>query len=76
MFPIIPNISKILWFKIGNFYPIEHFYCYKSLNKEYNLYIKNIFLKKIFKIEIKNLKVNFIIKKIKISMDEISILLN
>ncbi|BCG49335.1 class I tRNA ligase family protein [Candidatus Carsonella ruddii] len=76
LFPIIPNISKILWFKIGNLYPIERFYYFNFLNKEYNLYIKNIFLKKIFKIEIKTFKVSFIIKKIKVSMDEISILLN
>ncbi|AFP84146.1 leucyl-tRNA synthetase [Candidatus Carsonella ruddii HT isolate Thao2000] len=77
IYPIIPNISKIFWFKIGNYYPIEKFLFKNNFFFKFNLFYKKKFLKKIKKINLKNLKFTFLyINKIIISMDEISILLN
>ncbi|AFP83966.1 class I tRNA ligase family protein [Candidatus Carsonella ruddii] len=76
LYPIIPNISKILWFKIGNYYPIEKFLINNISFFFFNLFYNKKFIKKIKKINLKNLKFTFLfIKKIIISMDEISILL-
>ncbi|XZR52512.1 MAG: class I tRNA ligase family protein [Candidatus Carsonella ruddii] len=77
LYPIIPNISKIFWFKIGNNFPIEKFIFKNIFFLKFNLYYYKKFIKKISKINLKNFKNTFIyIKKIIISMDEISILLN
>ncbi|WGS66788.1 class I tRNA ligase family protein [Candidatus Carsonella ruddii] len=77
LYPIIPNISKIFWFKIGNKYPIEKFIFKNRFFFKFNLYYYKKFIKKIEKINLKNFKNTFIyIQKIIISMDEISILLN
>ncbi|WMC19784.1 MAG: class I tRNA ligase family protein [Candidatus Carsonella ruddii] len=77
LYPIIPNISKIFWFKIGNNFPIEKFFFKNNFYLKLNLYYNKKFIKKLNKINLKNFKNTFIyIKKITISMDEISILLN
>ncbi|BFI90932.1 class I tRNA ligase family protein [Candidatus Carsonella ruddii] len=77
LYPIIPNIAKIFWFKIGNKYPIEKFVYKNIFFLKFNLFYYKKFLKKINKINIRNFKKTFLyIKKIIISMDEISILLN
>ncbi|MFI4847063.1 MAG: class I tRNA ligase family protein [Candidatus Carsonella ruddii] len=75
IYPIIPNISKILWFKIGNKTSIE-----KHIIKIKKINIFNIFYKKKFIKSINNLNIYKLIKKnciykIKLSMDQKSILI-
>ncbi|MFI4870153.1 MAG: class I tRNA ligase family protein [Candidatus Carsonella ruddii] len=76
MFPIIPNISKILWYKLGNRFSIE-----KYIIKIKNINIYNTFYKKKFIKSINNFNIYKLIKKkcinkIKFSMDQKSILIN
>ncbi|BAF35129.1 leucyl-tRNA synthetase [Candidatus Carsonella ruddii PV] len=77
LYPIIPNLSKIFWFKNGCKHPIEKFKLSLNYNKLYKLYYKNNFIKKIknlnFFLNIKNMFHK--ISKIIISMDEISIII-
>ncbi|AFP84326.1 class I tRNA ligase family protein [Candidatus Carsonella ruddii] len=77
LYPIIPNLSKIFWFKIGCNFSIENFKFSKNYNKTYKLYYKNKFIKNIKKknyfFDINNIL--YKISKIIISMDEISIII-
>ncbi|AQU89534.1 class I tRNA ligase family protein [Candidatus Carsonella ruddii] len=77
LYPIIPNISKIFWFKIGNFFSIEKFKFKKKIFKEFKIYFKKKYIGFINKIEIKKItNKNIYLKKITFSMDETSILIN
>ncbi|UNB91990.1 class I tRNA ligase family protein [Candidatus Carsonella ruddii] len=76
LFPIIPNISKIFWFKIGNNFPIEKYIIEKKKIFFFNIYYKKKFIKCVNILNINNLINKIYIKKIQFSMDEISILLN
>ncbi|MFI4883620.1 MAG: class I tRNA ligase family protein [Candidatus Carsonella ruddii] len=76
IYPIIPNIAKILWYKLGNRFSIE-----KHIVKIVNLNIYNIYYKKKFLKSINNFNIYKLIKKnciinIKLSMDQKSILIN
>ncbi|ATX33346.1 hypothetical protein CUN91_00005, partial [Candidatus Carsonella ruddii] len=76
LFPIIPNISKIFWFKIGNLFPIEKFKNQNLILKKFKIYYKQKFIKSINNIEIKIISnKNIYIQKIIFSMDKISILI-
>ncbi|MFI4883790.1 MAG: class I tRNA ligase family protein [Candidatus Carsonella ruddii] len=76
MYPIIPNISKILWFKLGNKFSIEkHIIKIKNTNI-YNIFYKKKFIKSIDNLYIYKLIKNNCINKIKLSMDQKSILIN
>ncbi|MGK2916075.1 MAG: class I tRNA ligase family protein [Candidatus Carsonella ruddii] len=76
IYPIIPNISKILWYKIGNRFSIEKHIIKIENIKKYNIFYKKKFIKIIDNFNIYNLIKKNCIKKIRLSMDQKSILIN
>ncbi|MBY0585513.1 hypothetical protein K5B08_01375, partial [Candidatus Carsonella ruddii] len=50
LFPLIPNISKIFWFKIGNNFPIENYKIINNNEFNFNVFYKKKYINSINKI--------------------------
>ncbi|XRA05346.1 MAG: class I tRNA ligase family protein [Candidatus Carsonella ruddii] len=76
IYPIIPNISKILWFKLGKRISIEKHIIKINKTNTFNIFYKKKFIKSINNLNIYKLIKKSCIYKIKLSMNQNSILIN